>query len=157
MLFLIVLVFISFKTAGKEYGSKNRNRFFALAVLLGGTIFFGNALGKGAVVLVSMPYAQQLREGRVYTLLAESRSGKDRILFLRSGDGVFHTIRVKGNLPPAHFRLVNGRPVSVAVTTVPEECLNGGTRKEGKTISNTTIWMLSIFVGVVFIVLLIIM
>ncbi|HEC93767.1 MAG TPA: hypothetical protein ENI56_00095 [Candidatus Kaiserbacteria bacterium] len=93
----------------------------AIVTLIIISVGWGYQFGKGSVVATPLPYAQQLNtfaggEDNDYIVIAESRSGKDRILFLRSGDGVFHTIRVKGKLPPTHFRLVNEKPVSV--TTV---------------------------------------
>ncbi len=73
--------------------------------------------GKGSVIDNPLPYSQQLSTGELYTLLAGVKDGKTRVLLVRNGKNNFRAIRVVGTVPPPHFRLVDGKPVSVAVTT----------------------------------------
>lgn len=96
---------------------------FAVAMVFGSLLIVyvvPNQLGVGRVAIQSESYTRVLTEGGAYELIAHQESKAPdtsvtvNVLLIRQyGTERYFTIRVRGDLPPPLFTLVDGKPVTL--------------------------------------------
>ncbi len=115
MVFLIGAAHLAF--VDKVYLVHAVGSVMLLVAVMAMAVWLGIEIGRGLVILYPLFYSQQLREGKVYTLLADVEDGETSILLLRNEKDKLRIIRIIGPSPPPHFKLVCGKPDAVTITS----------------------------------------
>jgi hypothetical protein len=74
-------------------------------------------LGYGYAPSTAKEFAEQLKNGQTYCLIASDKDGANYVLFVKQlGTSDYRTARVNtGTPPPKYFTLVDGVPIATAV------------------------------------------